>query len=109
VNKTLSALLVSGGLATAVAPVGAHAHDPDALAGFIAGAAVGALLTGAADAHVHHHVYAHPGPVYVAPRPLAYYAVPAPRVRYVQVIEAPRAYYKPKHHHRHWKRDKRQW
>jgi hypothetical protein len=108
VNRTLSALLVSGGLATAAAPVGVQAHDPDLLAGFIAGAAVGVLLTEAGDHHSHHHVHAYQQPVYVVPPPVAYYAAPAPRVRYYPVVETPRGYHKPKHH-KHWKHDRRRW
>jgi len=108
VNRILSALLVSGGLAAGATPVDAHAHDPDLLAGLIAGAAVGVLLTEAADDHAHHHVYAYQQPVYVAPPSVAYYAVPGPRVRHYEVVETPRGYYKPKHH-KHWKHGKRRW
>ncbi len=109
-NRILSALLVSGGLAAAATPLDAKAHDPDVVAGIIAGVAVGALLTEAAGDHGHHHVHAYPQPVYVAPQPVVYHVAPAPHVRYVHVVEPPHGHYKPKHHHhRHGHRGKRHW
>jgi hypothetical protein len=110
-NRTISAMLLSGGLlAGAALPQTANAHGSDEFVGFVAGSAFGFLLNEAVDGHHHHHHGAYYPPPYVVAAPPPVYYAPAPRV-YHHHVYAPAPYYghghgkhwrKHKHHRRHY-------
>jgi hypothetical protein len=105
-NRTISAMLLSGGLlAGAGIPQTASADGSDEFVSFVAGSAFGFLLNEAIDDDHHHHHHSHYRPAYVVTAPPPVYYAPPPRVYHHHVYE-----YRPHYDHkRYYKRHDKHW